>query len=190
MKVLLIDNYDSFTYNLYHYLVSAGADVEVHRNDEINLELIPSFDGVVFSPGPGLPREAGRMMQIIEVYYQTIPMLGVCLGHQALVEFFGGELENLKNVCHGQPTTTRLDVGSPLFADIPAEVQTGHYHSWVAKKAPFPIDLKIIAENDHGWIMAIEHGRLPIFGVQFHPESVLTPQGYKMIENWLRSLEQ
>jgi anthranilate synthase component 2 len=190
LKILLLDNYDSFTFNLFHYLVGAGADVEVFRNNEISVSEAGAYDAIVFSPGPGLPDEAGLMMSIIAAHHQNIPMLGVCLGHQAIVQFFGGSLENLVDVCHGHPTITQLDSSSPLFRNLERQVQTGHYHSWIASKENFPKQLKVTAENDRGWIMAIEHNTLPIYGVQFHPESVLTPEGYQMIENWIQSLEQ
>lgn len=162
----------------------------MRRNDEIDVKEAGFFDAIVFSPGPGLPEEAGNMMSILSAHHRTIPMLGVCLGHQAIVCHFGGQLENLKEVCHGHPTNTILDNRSQLFERLESCVQTGHYHSWVASKSDFPSCLKVIAENDHGWIMAIEHSDYPIYGVQFHPESVLTPTGYQMIQNWVATLEK
>ena len=193
MKILLIDNYDSFTYNLVHYLEGQDATVVVVRNDEINFDVVQQFDKIVLSPGPGLPKGAGLQPKLIEQFATVKPILGVCLGFQALVEFFGGKIFNQQDVKHGVAEKCRIVVpsgkitsDSKLFAGIEKEFNVGLYHSWAAKKEKFPDDLKITALSENDIIMAFEHKALPVFGVQFHPESILTENGHQIIANFLK----
>lgn len=155
------------------------------RNDDPELEKAPSFDRVVFSPGPGLPSAAGMMPKMIATLGETTPMLGVCLGHQAICEHFGGRLINVNEVCHGQTTLTTVTTRDPLFAGMPSSFATGHYHSWVVDGDHPGMGINIIAVNDRGWVMAVKHQHRPIYGVQFHPESIMTEQGLHILENWL-----
>lgn len=186
-KVLVIDNYDSFVYNLVHYLEEFEADVSVYRNDEINLEHVNNFDKILLSPGPGVPDEAGQLKKVIEEFYEHKPILGVCLGLQAIVEVFGGSLKNLKQVYHGIATPAHLlDPKDMLFKNIPEKFEVGRYHSWCSNQE-IPEVLKVTAVDDQDEIMAIRHKSLPIHAVQFHPESVLTPYGKEMIKNWINS---
>ena len=183
--ILLIDNYDSFTYNLVHYLEELGAQVTVRRNDKLSLEEVEAFSHVVLSPGPGIPDEAGLLKEIIATYAATKKILGVCLGQQAIAEVFGGRLENLSEVYHGIATPIKIiDPQATLFKDLPTEVVVGRYHSWVVSEA-LPESLKVTARDHKGQIMAIEHKEYPVHAVQFHPESILTPSGKKMLANWL-----
>lgn len=191
MKILLIDNYDSFTYNLLQ-IMNELADVEVcvRRNDELRLEEIGAYDALLLSPGPGIPDEAGRMMEIIQQYAFTKPILGVCLGHQALAEAFGAKLENLKHVFHGvQSTLTDIDSTDELLNNLPAIPVVGRYHSWVVSDEKLPACLRVTARSPEGHIMALRHATLPIHGLQFHPESVLTPCGKDILRNWTISLQ-
>lgn len=184
-QILLIDNYDSFTYNLVHYLEELGAQVTVRRNDKLSLEEVEAFSHVVLSPGPGIPDEAGLLKEIIATYAATKKILGVCLGQQAIAEVFGGRLENLSEVYHGIATPIEIiDPQATLFKDLPTEVVVGRYHSWVVSEA-LPESLKVTARDHKGQIMAIEHKEYPVHAVQFHPESILTPSGKKMLANWL-----
>jgi len=187
MKILLLDNYDSFTYNLYHYLEQVvDGEINVKQNDEITVEDAGKYDRIVLSPGPGLPDEAGITKEIIRKYSSTKPILGVCLGHQAIGEVFGAKLKNLDTVKHG--IASRLvvkDKGEKIFSGIGSEVSIGHYHSWVVSKENFPGELKITAEDEKGNIMALRHNNYNVCGVQFHPESVLTSQGLTMLKNWV-----
>jgi anthranilate synthase component 2 len=184
-QILLIDNYDSFTYNLVHYLEELGAQVTVRRNDKLSLEEVEAFSHVVLSPGPGIPDEAGLLKEIIATYAATKKILGVCLGQQAIAEVFGGRLENLSEVYHGIATPIKIiDPQATLFKDLPTEVVVGRYHSWVVSEA-LPESLKVTARDHEGQIMAIEHKEYPVHAVQFHPESILTPSGKKMLANWL-----
>jgi anthranilate synthase component 2 len=185
VRILLVDNYDSFTYNLVHYMEAEGASVEVVRNDEVSQVDSADFDRVVLSPGPGLPLESGELMSVIQEVVGKQPILGVCLGMQALAIHFGGELYNLSNVRHGISVRCSLDTTSRLFEGLPQETEVGLYHSWAVKE-PLPKDFKLTARNSDDVAMAMEHHTLPIFGVQFHPESVLTPLGRAMISNFLR----
>lgn len=187
LSILVLDNYDSFTYNLVHYIEQFSQEVVVRRNDDISIPEMLKFDAIVLSPGPGLPKDAGIMMKAIEVISKKKPILGVCLGLQALVEYYGGELYNLPSVKHGIQSKCSSFDNAVLFQNIPSPFEVGHYHSWVAKK-PLPDVLEITAENEEGLIMGIKHKTLPIEAVQFHPESVMTDNGLRMIQNWCESL--
>lgn len=185
-KIIVIDNYDSFVYNLVHYLEEFDCQVHVVRNDQFDLELLAAYDKILLSPGPGIPEEAGLLKQVISTYGGKKPILGVCLGQQAIGEVYGGSLTNLSEVFHGVATTaTQLVKDEPLFKDIETNFEIGRYHSWVVSTEKFPADLEIIAVDENGQIMALRHRELDIRGVQFHPESVLTPQGKQMIKNWV-----
>jgi anthranilate synthase component 2 len=187
MKILVIDNYDSFTYNLVHSLKKIdGVTVEVKRNDEITGREKESFDKIVFSPGPGIPQEAGNLMDIIGNYAGRKPMLGVCLGHQAIGEYFGGKLQNMANVLHGVATPVTVVSDSYLFKNMPATFEAGRYHSWIVEKESLPSCLEITCIDGEGRIMALRHKEFDIQGVQFHPESVLTPLGENILENWAK----
>ena len=185
MKVIVIDNYDSFTYNLVHYLEELNCRVTVKRNDEVNIEDIQKFDKVVLSPGPGIPSEAGLSKEIILRYFKSKSILGVCLGHQAIAEVFGGELLNLKKVFHGVATNINIVKSDPIFLGLPNTLKVGRYHSWVVKE-PVPSDLEVIAIDENGQIMALKHKKYSVWGVQFHPESILTEHGKSLLKNWLK----
>jgi anthranilate synthase component 2 len=186
MKILLFDNYDSFTYNLVHVVKELGyRDIEVHRNDRIALDAVDRFDKIILSPGPGIPSEAGLLLPLIRRFAASKSMLGVCLGHQAIAEAFGGELINLANVYHGVATPIRITGRDRLFTGLPEEVEAGRYHSWIVSRANFPSALEITAEDSEGRIMALKHKTFDVHGVQFHPESVLTPRGKEIISNFL-----
>ena len=186
MRILVVDNYDSFTYNLVHALTChAGVEVVVERNDAVCLDLVPGYHGIVLSPGPGIPEESGQCLDIIRQFAETKKILGVCLGHQAIAVAMGGQLKNLTSVKHGIATTahqTRYDV---LFEGIEPTFQIGHYHSWVVA-SPLPSCLEVLANDDNGEIMALRHRSYNLCGVQFHPESILTPAGATLLGNWLR----
>ena len=184
MKVVIIDNYDSFTYNLSHLIKELGAEVTVLRNDQFKLEDLEPFNKIVLSPGPGIPSEAGLLLDVIRTYAGKKPILGVCLGHQAIGEAFGGKLVNLSEVFHGVATACHIVVDDPIFSGLERSITIGRYHSWVVSKETFPDCLEITAESD-GQIMALRHKTLNVRGIQFHPESVLTPDGKKMIQNWM-----
>ncbi len=187
-KVLLIDNYDSFTYNLLHSLEKVS-DIEVCvvRNDLLHQVQEFDFCKVVLSPGPGLPSEAGQLMSFIETYYQKVPILGICLGHQALGSFFGAQLIPVPKVLHGVQLSTQITNSEAIFTHVPPTILTGHYHSWVLSKQNFPTCLRILAQNKQGGIMAFKHKKYAIYGIQFHPESVMTPYGDLILQNWLTS---
>ena len=185
MKVVIIDNYDSFTYNLSHLVKELGAEVTVLRNDQFSLDEIEKFSKIILSPGPGIPSEAGLLLDVIREYAGKKPILGVCLGHQAIGEAFGGRLENLSDVFHGVATPCHLTTDDPLFSGIDKDFIVGRYHSWVVSKDGFPDCLEVTAVSDEGQIMAMKHKKLNVRGIQFHPESVLTPDGKKMLQNWL-----
>ena len=185
MKVIVIDNYDSFTYNLVHYLEELDCKVTVKRNDEVNIEDIQKFDKVVLSPGPGIPSEAGLSKEIILRYFKSKSILGVCLGHQAIAEVFGGELLNLKKVFHGVATDINIVKSDPIFLGLPNTLKVGRYHSWVVKE-PIPSDLEVIAIDKNGQVMALKHKKYSVWGVQFHPESILTEHGKSLLKNWLK----
>ena len=185
MKIVIIDNYDSFTYNLAHLVKELGVEVTVYRNDQFELPQLEEFDKIILSPGPGIPSEAGLLLDVIRTYAGKKPMLGVCLGHQAIGEAFGAKLTNLSDVFHGVATEGTQFGNDPIFAGLPKRIVMGRYHSWVVSKEGLPECLEITAESDEGQIMALRHKTLDIHGIQFHPESVLTPEGKTMIGNWL-----
>jgi anthranilate synthase component 2 len=185
MKIVIIDNYDSFTYNLAHLVKELGAEVTVYRNDQFELSQLELFSKIILSPGPGIPSEAGLLLDVIKTYAGKKPILGVCLGHQAIGEVFGGKLENLSDVFHGVATEGTQFGNDELFSRLPNRITMGRYHSWVVSKEGFPDCLEITAESDEGQIMALKHKTLNIRGIQFHPESVLTPDGRQMLQNWL-----
>lgn len=185
MKIAIIDNYDSFTYNLAHLVRSLGAEVSVYRNDQFQLPQLQTFDKIILSPGPGIPSEAGLLLQVIAHYAGKKPILGVCLGHQAIAEAFGGTLVNLDHVFHGVATPCRRTVDDPLFRDMPKSFQVGRYHSWVVCDENLPDCIEVTARSDEGQIMALRHSNFDIRGIQFHPESVLTPEGPRILSNWL-----
>ncbi len=187
-KILILDNYDSFTYNLVHYVKDYGThDVDVFRNDKIGQEEVNGYDGIILSPGPGLPREAGNLMAIIENFYESKRILGVCLGLQAIGESFGGVLYNLSEVYHG--VSHEIELLEPrhyLFEGLPSSIQAGRYHSWMVNRKGFPDCLAINALDDQGRVMALSHKTYDVCAVQFHPESILTPRGKEILFNWLR----
>ncbi|MDR0430445.1 MAG: aminodeoxychorismate/anthranilate synthase component II [Tannerellaceae bacterium] len=185
MKILLFDNYDSFTYNLLHILKELGAEVEVFRNDRISLDEIERFDKILLSPGPGIPEEAGILLPLVKQYAPTKNILGVCLGEQAIGEAFGAKLINLEEVYHGVCSDIRVKAKDPLFEGLTPGFRAGRYHSWVVSKENFPDCLEITAEDNKGQIMAIRHKEYHVRGIQFHPESILTPKGKMIIQNWI-----
>ncbi len=184
MKIAIIDNYDSFTYNLSHLVKELGADVTVYRNDQFELPQLEPFSKIILSPGPGIPSEAGLLLDAIRTYAGKKPILGVCLGHQAIGEVFGAKLENLSDVVHGVATEGTQFGNDEIFFGLPRQITMGRYHSWVVSKDGLPDCLEITAECD-GQIMALRHKTMNIRGIQFHPESVLTPDGRKMLQNWM-----
>ena len=188
MKILVFDNYDSFTYNLVHLVEKITHEkVDVYRNDKIALEKIKIYDKIILSPGPGIPGEAGLLLPLIKEYASGKSILGVCLGHQAIGEAFGGKLINLTSVYHGVATNCQLSTANcQLFTGLPATIEVGRYHSWVISEENFPGELEITARDDNGMIMALQHKHYDVKGVQFHPESVLTPRGEDILRNWLK----
>lgn len=185
-KIAVIDNYDSFTYNLVHYLEDLNAKVTVFRNDEFDLEELQAFDKILLSPGPGIPDEAGLLKAVIAKYAESKSILGVCLGQQAIGEVFGGSLINLDKVYHGVATkVTQAVTDETLFNGLPNDFEVGRYHSWVVANADFPAVLEITSTDENGQIMSLRHKTLDVKGVQFHPESVLTPSGKQILENWV-----
>jgi anthranilate synthase component 2 len=186
-KILIFDNYDSFTYNLLHAVKSLGYnEVDVIRNDKIDLSAVAQYDKIILSPGPGLPKEAGLLMPLIRQYAETKSILGVCLGHQALGEVFGAKLENIPFVFHGVQTPVDIIAHDYLFDGIPDEILVGRYHSWIVSKENFPAGLEITAVDKAGDVMALKHRKFDLHGVQFHPESILTPEGIRIIQNFLQ----
>jgi anthranilate synthase component 2 len=186
-KILVIDNYDSFTYNLVHYLEDLNCEVTVYRNDEFELDEINHFDKILLSPGPGIPDEAGLLKAVIEKYGPTKSIFGVCLGQQAIGEVYGGTLSNLEKVYHGIATKVTTAVTDEiLFQGLDSEFEVGRYHSWVVD-ATLPDVLEATSYDDNGQVMSLRHRTYDVRGVQFHPESVLTPTGKKMLENWVNS---
>ena len=191
-KILVFDNYDSFTYNLVHLVAKfPNVSVDVFRNDEIELASIAAYDKIILSPGPGIPSEAGMLLNLIEAYAPTKSILGVCLGHQAIGQSFGGKLINLSTVFHGVATSITLKATSTrtssyLFHELPNEIIVGRYHSWVVDVHQFPDCLSVTATDSNGLIMGLQHKQFDVQGLQFHPESILTPDGEKIIQNWLK----
>jgi anthranilate synthase component 2 len=187
MKILVFDNYDSFTYNLVHAVHALGHRwIEVHRNNRLPLETVARYDKIILSPGPGLPSGAGLLLPLIRQYAPTKSILGVCLGHQAIAEAFGGQLVNLENVYHGVATPVHITGHDPLFSGLPDTIEAGRYHSWVVSKKRLPAELEVTAEDAEGHIMALKHRQYDVHGVQFHPESILTPLGKEIIRNFLK----
>jgi anthranilate synthase component 2 len=185
-EVLIIDNYDSFTFNLVHYLEDLNCKVTVYRNDQLDLDDVKPFHKIVLSPGPGLPEQAGILKQIIKEFAPTKSILGVCLGQQAIAEVFGGSLVNLEQVFHGVASTIKIvDQNEPLFTDLPDSFEVGRYHSWVVNLENFPEDLLITSVDQNNHIMSLRHKIFDVCAVQFHPESILTSFGKTILKNWL-----
>ncbi|MNK00273.1 Aminodeoxychorismate synthase component 2 [compost metagenome] len=185
-KIVVIDNYDSFTYNLVHLLQELDQEYVVWRNDKFKLEDIDAFDKILLSPGPGIPEEAGLLLDVIRTYAPHKSILGICLGQQAIAEVFGGTLFNMEKPLHGVATNiTVVDESEKLFRDFPKDSKIGRYHSWAVNKDTLPTSLKVTAIDENGIIMALTHSEYDVRGMQFHPESVLTTNGKKLIENWL-----
>ena len=188
MNILLIDNYDSFTYNLSQYLEEEGGDdveVTVWRNDQFDIDDVERFDKIVLSPGPGVPDEAGLLKAVIRRYAPTKPILGVCLGEQAIGEVFGAEIYNLNTVFHGIQSSVRIVASDYIFDNLSDSIKVGRYHSWVVGKEDFPAELEATAVSDEGQVMALKHRRYDVHGIQFHPESILTPEGRTIIRNFI-----
>lgn len=185
-KIAIIDNYDSFTYNLSHLVKELGAKVTVFRNDKFELPWLGDFDKIILSPGPGIPSEAGLLLDVIKEYGGVMPILGVCLGHQAIGEYYGGRLTNLSEVCHGVATPVSILCDDYLFDGLPRTIEVGRYHSWVVDEPGFPGCLEVTSRSEEGYIMSLRHRQLDIRGIQYHPESVLTKDGRHIISNWLR----
>ena len=188
MKILMVDNYDSFTYNLVHLIRElSDTDLVIKRNDAFSLEEVEAFDKIILSPGPGLPEEAGHLMNLLKTYASTKDILGICLGHQAIGLNYGGGLQNMQEVVHGGQTKIVQTDTYFIFKDIPTEFEAGRYHSWVVNKETLPDCLKITAEDEQGNIMAMQHETDKVTGLQFHPESIMTETGKMMIKNWLNN---
>jgi len=188
MKILVLDNYDSFTYNLVHLIRENGYAVDVFRNDKISLEAVGAYDKILLSPGPGIPDEAGIMKQVVREYGPSKSILGICLGHQGIGEVFGASLFNIPKVLHGVTSLTKItDSDDYLFKDVPSTFQATHYHSWAVLPDSITSELKVTAVNDEGLIMGLRHQTYDVKGLQFHPESIMTPEGPKMIQNWLKN---
>lgn len=195
MKIVIVDNYDSFTYNLSHLIKELGAEVTVYRNDKFQMEQLEAFDKIVLSPGPGIPSEAGLLLDVIKEYAGKKPILGVCLGHQAIGESFGGKLTNIGEVVHGVATPVEVKKFKSekveecqvdyLFAGLPERFEVGRYHSWVVDTEGFPECMEVTSVSDDGFIMSLRHKEYDIRGIQYHPESVLTPDGKTILKNWL-----
>jgi anthranilate synthase component II len=193
MKILIFDNYDSFTYNLVHLVEKITHQrVDVYRNDQLPLEKVQEYDKIILSPGPGIPVEAGLLLPLIKEYASTKSILGVCLGHQAIGEAFGGKLVNLSTVYHGVATPIKVKseyskIKSRLFNDLPDVLEVGRYHSWIVSDENFPKELEVTARDDNNYIMGLQHKKYDVQGVQFHPESILTPMGEEIMKNWLKA---
>lgn len=185
MKIVIIDNYDSFTYNLSHLVKELGAEVTVVRNDRFELSNLEGYDKILLSPGPGIPEEAGLLLDVIRTYAGRKPILGICLGEQAIGEVMGGKLVNLDEVYHGIQSEVTLTAPDYIFDGLPENILVGRYHSWVVDRDTLPDCLETTALSHEGYIMALRHKTLDVHGIQFHPESVLTPDGRQMINNWL-----
>jgi len=188
MKILVLDNYDSFTYNLVHLIRENGYAVDIYRNDKISLENVGRYDKILLSPGPGIPDEAGIMKQVVKEYGSTKSILGICLGHQGIAEVYGASLFNIPKVLHGVTSLTEIkDTDEYLFKGVPLQFQATHYHSWAVLPESITPELKVTAVNDEGMIMGLRHRKYDVKGLQFHPESIMTPEGPKMIKNWLNN---
>jgi anthranilate synthase component 2 len=188
MKIGIVDNYDSFTYNLAHYLEDiTGVDPFICMNDSVNWEELETCTHIILSPGPGLPRQSGALMQVIERFYSHKNILGVCLGMQALAEFFGGSLKNLEEVQHGVQTPIHIHPfdNNILYHGLPEKLEVGRYHSWVVSREQLPPCFLVTAVDEQGELMSIQHHQLPVYGVQYHPESIMTEMGKKILSNWL-----
>ena len=185
-SIVIIDNYDSFTYNLSHLVKELGAEVTVYRNDQFEMSQLEAFDKIILSPGPGIPSEAGLLLDVIKAYAGKKPILGVCLGHQAIGESFGGKLTNIGEVVHGVATPCHITKDDYLFEGLPKDIEIGRYHSWVVDTEAFPECLEVTSVSDEGFIMSLRHKEYDIRGIQYHPESVLTPDGKTIIGNWLK----
>lgn len=188
MKTVIIDNYDSFTYNPAHLVKELGTEVDVLRNDKFELEELEKYDKIILSPGPGIPEEAGLLLEVIRTYAGRKPILGVCLGEQAIGQAFGGKLTNLSEVFHGIQTNVKIKNKDYIFSGLPTEIPVGRYHSWVVDTEGFPEELVITAISSEGQIMALKHQEYDVHGIQFHPESVLTPDGKQIVGNWLKGV--
>lgn len=188
MKTVIIDNYDSFTYNLAHMVREAGVECDILRNDKFQLPELEQYDKIILSPGPGIPEEAGLLLDVVRTYAGKKPILGICLGEQAIGQVFGGKLTNLKDVFHGVQTPVRLlhENDNYIFRGLPDEILVGRYHSWVVDTDGLPAVLKVTAVSREGQIMALRHADFDVCGIQFHPESVLTPDGKTIMNNWLK----
>ena len=185
MKIVIIDNYDSFTYNLSHLVKELGAEVTVLRNDKFEMCQLEEYDKIILSPGPGIPSEAGLLLDVIKAYAGKKPILGVCLGHQAICEVFGATVTYAKQLMHGKQSMVKLDVTCPIFSGMPEEISAARYHSLAAKPDTIPDTLKIVGATEDGEVMAVAHMSAPVYGLQFHPESILTPDGRRILENFL-----
>ena len=186
MKILVLDNYDSFVYNLVHYINQLGfADVDVFRNDKISLGDVAKYDKILLSPGPGIPKEAGIMLDLIKEYADTKSILGVCLGHQAIAESFTGELENMGEVLHGVGSTINIIADDVIYTDLPKSFEVGRYHSWQVKKDSVANSFEVTAVDGNNNVMSIRHKEYDVVGVQYHPESILTENGLEIMKNWL-----
>ena len=185
MRIVIIDNYDSFTYNLAHLVKELGAEVEVLRNDQFQIEDLRPYDKIILSPGPGIPSEAGLLLDVIRQYAPIKPILGVCLRHQAIGDYFGGHLTNLSQVFHGVSSTVSVTTPDYIYNELPDHIEVGRYHSWVVDTHAFPDCLEITSVSKEGQIMSLRHRQYDVRGIQYHPESVLTPDGQKIISNWL-----
>lgn len=187
MKILVLDNYDSFTYNLVHIIRALGYPMDIFRNDKIAVEEVKKYDKILLSPGPGIPDEAGIMKEVIREYGASKSILGICLGHQGIGEVYGASLFNIPKVLHGVTSQVKItDDSDYLFKDVNAPFQATHYHSWAVLPDSITADLRVTAVNDDGLVMALTHVSNDVKGVQFHPESIMTPEGPKMIANWLQ----
>ncbi len=186
MKIVIIDNYDSFTYNMSHLLKELGSEVTVYRNDKFEMSQLESFNKIILSPGPGIPNEAGLLLDVIKNYAGRKPILGICLGHQALGEFFGGTLVNVGEVVHGVATPSHRIVDDYIFEGLPETIMVGRYHSWVVSTENFPDCLEATSFSDDGRMMSLRHKEFDIRGIQYHPESILTPDGKMIVSNWLK----
>lgn len=184
-NIVIIDNYDSFTYNLSHLVKALGAEVTVLRNDQFELADLQPFDKIILSPGPGVPSEAGLLLNVIQTYAGKKPILGVCLGHQAIAEAFGGKLINLSDVFHGVATSIRRTAVDYLFTGLDTSIEVGRYHSWVVDNDALPACLEVTSVSEEGYVMSLRHREYDVRGIQFHPESVLTPEGKTILHNWL-----